>query len=180
MTAERAPDRPIPAALVPVRSIVRRARLTALRARSRGRLQVGENVWFGAGAVLAMPDFASFADNVAVGRDFHLEANLTVGADVLISSRVSIVGDDHPFDDPATGVFWQGRAAPATVVIDGDNLIGLGTIIVGPVRIGRGCIVGAGSVVTRDLPANSVCVGAPARPIRARHLHAVPAQEHAC
>ncbi len=49
-----------------------------------------------------------------------------------------------------------------------DNLIGHKATIIGNVRIGKGCIVGAGSVVTKDLPPNTICCGVPARPIRDR------------
>jgi acetyltransferase-like isoleucine patch superfamily enzyme len=97
-----------------------------------------------------------------------LETNLTVGNDVLISSRVAIVGDDHLFDDPGATVFSQGRGPAQHVTLGGDNLIGFGATIVGTVTIGRGCIVGAGALVASDLPPDTVCVGIPARPIRAR------------
>jgi acetyltransferase-like isoleucine patch superfamily enzyme len=129
---------------------------------------MGNNVWFGAAADLHPPDFARFGDNVAVGRDFYLETNLEVGSDVLISSKVSFVGNDHRFDDPTKTVFWTGRLPPTTIHLEGDNLIGFGVIVVGDVRIGRGCVVGTGAVVTKDLPPNSICVGVPAKPIRSR------------
>ncbi|MGE0544875.1 MAG: DapH/DapD/GlmU-related protein [Dehalococcoidia bacterium] len=132
------------------------------------KLQVGENVFFGANTVLLPPDFARFSKNVAVGRGFHLEANVAVGPDVLFSSHVAIIGNDHSFDDPSSSIYWQGRNEPSIVYIEGDNLIGFRTTIIGNVRIGKGCIVGACSVVTTDLPPNTVCVGAPARPVRPR------------
>lgn len=163
------PDRPISPRLVGLRRLARSVRVLSLRVRSRGHLSVGRNVWFGRGAVLAAPDTIRIGSNVAIGRHFHLETNLVIGDDVLISSSVAVVGNDHRFDNPATTVFWQGRADPACVVIEGDNLIGFGARIVGNVTIGRGAIVGAGSVVTRDLPGGYVCVGSPARPLRPRY-----------
>jgi chloramphenicol O-acetyltransferase type B len=152
-----------------IRATVRRGRWLRLSLLTSADLQAGQNVWFGAGAVLAAPSFIRLGDNVAIGRDFHLETNLEVGSDVLISSRVAIVGNDHLFNDAETSVFWQGRAPEQTVHLEGDNLIGFGTIIIGAVTVGRGCIVCAGSIVTRDLPPQTVCVGAPAKPIRDRH-----------
>jgi len=152
-----------------MRQLVRALRFRLLRARTRACVSVGENVWFGAGAVLAAPDFISVGDNVAFGRGFHVETNLTVGDDVLISSGVAIVGNDHRFDDPTVTVFWQGRATPDTVVLEGDNLVGFGTVIVGSLTVGRGAIIGARSVVTRDLPAGFICAGCPARPMRPRY-----------
>lgn len=162
------PHRPLPTPLRFTRAIVRGYRTTRLRVLTRGKLRVGKNVTFGSRAKLLSPQFVSVGDNVSVGADFHVEANLEIGSDVLISSRVAVIGNDHRFDDVRTTVYWAGRFDPATVRIDGDNLIGFGVTIVGPVTIGIGCIVGAGSVVTKDLPPFSVCVGVPARPIRAR------------
>ena len=150
-----------------LRAMVRFLRRLRLKIATGGKLHAGSNVYFGAGAVIKSPEFATFGDDVAVGRDFHVEANLRVGSGVLISSRVAIVGNDHQFDaDDA--VYWSGRLPASTVTIEGDVLIGFGAIIVGDVTIHRGCIVGAGSVVTRDLPPDTVCVGAPAAPIRMR------------
>lgn len=134
----------------------------------RGRFSIGRNVNLGAGVVILSPDSARLADNVYIGRRFHAETNLEVHSDVLISSNVAVVGNDHRFDDTSLTVTSQGRTKPPLVILEGDNLVGFGTIIVGPVRIGRGCIIGAGSVVTRDLPPYTVCVGVPAKPIRDR------------
>lgn len=114
------------------------------------------------------PGYMELGDNVSIGSDIHVEANLRIGSDVLISSRVAVIGNDHRFDDVEGSIFWGGRLPDCEVVIEGDNLIGFGVVVVGPVRIARGCVVGAGSVVTRDLPEDSVCVGSPARPIRSR------------
>lgn len=163
------PDRPINRRLAGLRRLARSLRVLSLRVRTGGRLDVGRNVWFGRGAMLAAPDIIRIGSNVAIGRNFHLETNLVIGDDVLISSSVAVVGNDHLFDSPATTVFWQGRSDPSCVVLEGDNLIGFGTRIVGNVTIGRGAIVGAGSVVTRDLPGGYVCVGTPARPLRPRY-----------
>ncbi len=162
------PERPIAGHLRQARAAVRAARMAYLRVRYAGKLEVGENSWLGAGAVLAAPDFVRIGRDVAIGRDFHVEANLRVGDGVLISSRVAIVGNDHRFDHTEQNIFWAGRLPSPTVVLEGDNLLGFGTTVIGPAAIARGCVVGAGSVVTGDLPPDSICVGAPARPVRVR------------
>ena len=162
------PDRPIARLLVPLRSVVRAMRRSAHRISLRGKMSCGTNVNFGRDCTLLPPDFVRLGNNIGIGTGFHLEANLDVGDDVLISSHVSIVGNDHQYNDPQRSIFFGGRLPPSTVTIEGDNLIGHRVIVVGNVRIGRGCIVGAGSVVTRDLPENAICYGVPAIPRRAR------------
>jgi acetyltransferase-like isoleucine patch superfamily enzyme len=151
-----------------IREAVRAVRRLRLKLIMRSRLSLGRNVAIGHGAHMKPTNLVRIGTNVAIGANFHVETDLTIGDDVLISSRVAVVARDHRFDDPARSVFWSGRLPPGAVVIEGDNLIGFGTIIVGPARIGRGSIVGAGAVVTGDLPPGFICVGVPARPIRAR------------
>jgi acetyltransferase-like isoleucine patch superfamily enzyme len=168
ITVQEGPDRPINEVVAPLRRAVRILRTLRLRVRLRDKLVLGANVHFGRHAVLLPPRRVVFGDNVAIGADFHLEADLVTASDILISSRVAIVGKDHIFDDPSRSVYWGGRAAGGEVRLLGDNLIGFGTIIIAPVTVGRGAIVGAGSVVTRDLPENTICAGVPARPIRQR------------
>mgnify|MGYP005824108543 CR=1 FL=1 len=163
-----APDRPIAGWLGPLRSVVRAVRRSAHRIALRGKMSCGNNVNFGRDCTLLPPEFFRLGNNVRIGRGFHLETNLDVGDDVLISSHVSIVGNDHQYQDPGRSIFFGGRLPPSTVTIEGDNLIGHRVIIVGNVRIGRGCIVGAGSVVTRDLPENTICYGVPCVPRKPR------------
>lgn len=163
------PDRPLPTLLIYVRKALRWSRYCRHRLALRGKLRTGRGVSFGAGAVLLPPEFIHLGNNVSIGRGFHLESNLTVGDDVLISSQVAMVGNDHKFDDRDTTIFWNGRSRSSTVILEGDNLVGFGSLIVGTVRIGKGCIIGARAVVTTDLPGDSVCVGIPAKVIRSRY-----------
>jgi acetyltransferase-like isoleucine patch superfamily enzyme len=96
-------------------------------------------------------------------------SNLTLGSDVMVSSSVALIGDDHPFDDPTRTIHQHSRNPYASVIIEGDNLIGFGTLIVGDVRIARGAIVGAGSLVTTDLDEAAVYAGRPVRRLRGRY-----------
>lgn len=168
------PDKVISGALKPLRAALRATRLLRHRLGLRGKLSLGQNVFFGKRCYLAPPEFMRVGNNVAIGMATFVETNLEIGDDVLISSHVSFVGNDHRFDDPNQTVYWAGRLPPSTVILEGDNLIGHKTTIIGNVRIGRGCIVGAGAVVTKDLPANTICAGVPARPIRDRFPQSSP------
>lgn len=112
-------------------------------------------------------------DRVNIGADFTCQTNMMVGDDVMVSSRVALIGRDHPFDaSPATIQDFAANEA-STVVLEGDNLVGFGVTIIGPVTIGRGAVVGAGSVVTRDVPPDTVWAGVPARFLRRRRPEGV-------
>lgn len=108
------------------------------------------------------------ADRVSIGGDCTFMAHVEVGPDVMISSRVAFIGDDHPFQNSAAPITAHAARPLASILIEGDNLIGFGTIVIGPVIIGRGAIVGAGSVVTGDLQPDSVYAGTPARKVGPR------------
>ncbi len=89
---------------------------------------------------------------------------VTIGDRVFLGPNVSIFSATHETD-------VQSRRAgidfAREVTIGSDCWIGGGTIILPGVKIGDGCTVGCGSVVTRDIPAFSVAVGSPARVIKA-------------
>ncbi len=165
-------SRPIPAWLRPVRGLLRAWRRMGVRVRLRGKeVRLGQNSYIGAGALLQPPRSLVLADNVAIGPGFFLQTDLEVGEGSLISAHVSCVGHDHDFSDPNCTVWAGQRLAPCRVVLEGDNLIGFGTTIVGNVRIGKGVVVGANSLVTKDLPPYTICYGSPAVPRRPRFPH---------
>jgi acetyltransferase-like isoleucine patch superfamily enzyme len=99
--------------------------------------------------------------NIRPGRLIHLGSNVT------IAQFVSIIGDNHRFDDPGLPVPLQGVIAE-DVVIDDDAWIGAQVVILPGVRIGRGAVVGAGSIVTKDVAPGALVAGNPARLIRFR------------
>jgi maltose O-acetyltransferase len=94
-------------------------------------------------------------------------APITIGDDVQIGPHVQLLTPTHPVDPELRRARWE-AAKPIT---SGDNVWLGGEVIVCPgVTIGANTVVGAGAVVTRDLPANVVAVGNPARVIK--HLDA--------
>lgn len=162
------PTRPLPGWMAAPRNAVRAARRYRARAALGRRAQIAPDVMIGANARWLARGPVRIDRRVFIGRDFFVETDLEIGPDVLISSRVAVVGDDHPFHDPALTITEHARREGGAVRICGDNLIGHGTVIIGPAVIGRGTVVGAGSLVTSDLPENTVCVGRPAKPVRRR------------
>lgn len=148
---------------------LRASRRTAARARNQGRIMFGPSNIVGPRLVISRGRVAVLGKRVHIASDVTIQTHLTVGDDVLISSRVAFIGDDHPFDDPNLKLTQSPARKPPTITLEGDNLIGYGTIILGGLTIGEGTIVGAGSLVTTSLPPNTICVGRPARPLRDRY-----------
>jgi len=94
-------------------------------------------------------------------------AEVTIGRSVLIAGRVYITDHDHTYDDLDCYVGSQPlRVAPVWI---GDFVwLGENVVVLKGVTIGHHAIIGAGSVVTRDIPPYAIAVGSPARVIRMR------------
>jgi len=93
--------------------------------------------------------------------------SLTIGDDSLLAEMVSIRDHDHRFDQLDVPIREQGSVS-APVVIGRNVWIGAKATIVKGVMIGDNAIIGANAVVTRDIPANAIAVGIPARVIKFR------------
>ncbi|WP_073422311.1 sugar O-acetyltransferase [Geodermatophilus nigrescens] len=90
-------------------------------------------------------------------------AAITIGDDVQIGPNVQLLTPTHPVEPGPRREKWE-AAEPITI---GDNVwLGGGVVVLPGVTIGADTVVGAGSVVTRDLPAGVVAVGNPARVVR--------------
>lgn len=92
---------------------------------------------------------------------------ITIGNNVMLAPRVSIYAENHVFDNPNITIKAQG-VAKMEVVIEDDCWIATNAVILAGVRIGKGAVVAAGSVVNEDVPAYAVVAGVPARVIKSR------------
>lgn len=126
---------------------------------------VGEN------CTVEQPLFCTYGSNVTVGDNFFLNVNgklmdsgkITIGNNVFIAPNVSIITEEHAMDieQRAAGLEY---ARPVTI---GDNVwICTGAIILPGVTIGNGSVIGAGSVVTKDIPPKCLAAGNPCRIIK--------------
>lgn len=122
----------------------------------------------------------NYGVNTHIGNDFFANFNLTVlddgpvniGDHVMIGPNVSLMASSHPMI-PAEREAWEypdghkgmSEFAPA-INIESHVWIACGTIVTGGVTIGEGAVIGAGSVVTRDIPAGWFACGVPCKPIR--------------
>ena len=135
---------------------------------------MGENV------AIDTPFHCNYGKNIFLGSHVIINMNCTfvddkeivVGSGVLIASNVQIYTAGHPvlpqerlnFENEETHTFFRTFARP--VRIEDNVWIGGGCILLPGVTIGKNSVIGAGSVVTRSIPADSVAVGSPCRVIR--------------
>lgn len=144
---------------------------------------VGRQVRILGSLKLHLGDRVALRDNVilgghgkiTIGRDTAINAgciitaleSVEIGSNVLFASRVCVLDVDHRFDQRDAPIAAQGYVI-RPVVIENDVWVGTGAVIVKGVRIGKGAIVGANSVVTRDVTAYTIVAGVPAKVLRER------------
>lgn len=115
------------------------------------------------------------ADSILVGPTFMCAERIVLGARVFVSYQVTIADSDfHPLDPEerkrdaiAVSPFGDRSKRPPfvsrPVIIEDDVEIGIGAILLKGVRIGHGAQIGAGAVITSDVPPGALMVGNPAR-----------------
>ena len=105
-----------------------------------------------------------------IGRDSTVSAinSVIIEDEVLTGPHVFIADYNHEYENPHVPIMNQGNRARKgdCVLIEKGTWIGTNAVVVGNVHIGKNCVVGANSVVTKDVPDFSVVAGAPAKIIR--------------
>ncbi|GAB76702.1 maltose O-acetyltransferase [Austwickia chelonae] len=104
-----------------------------------------------------------------IGIDAEILGPVTIGDDVMMGPRCVIISTDHRFDDVAVPMNRQGwTPSSGPVVIEDDVWIGANVTITAGVTVGRGSVLAAGAVVTKDVPPFSIMGGVPARRLKSR------------
>lgn len=135
------------------------------------KLTTGEKVRIAPNVSFANAERIDLGDRVQIGARAHVWAGnstgrVIVGADSTLGPECFLTASDYGV---AAGVNIVDQAkVEQDIVIGSDVWLGARTIVTAGVTIGDGCIVGAGSVVTKDLPPGSIAVGVPARVVRER------------
>ena len=128
----------------------------------------GDNVLIKHGAYFGDRSEVRLGHNAQIGHNARLDHDVTIGNVVVMGPDVVLMSASHAFDDLSRPINQQGALPRRPIVIGNDVWLGTRVIVLPGVRIGDGAVIGAGSVVTRDVPARAIVAGAPARFIRER------------
>jgi len=147
-----------------------------LNALSYGGVNIGDNFTLGKYAIIEctgvlrnVGNSLKIGNNVGVNHYCFIgvRGNITIGNNVIFGPRVNIFSENHIFNRLDIPIKNQGIEKKDTI-IGNDVWIGASVSIMPGVKIGNGCVIAAGSVVTKDIPDFSVIAGVPAKIIKNR------------
>ena len=141
-----------------------------LEALREGRLEVGEGTLFEPQVWITAPGDA----RVRIGQGCFFNIGVMVAAHELVeigdhcmfANGCFVTDASHRFDDPDKPVTWQGFTTKGPTKIHDNVWCGANVVVTSGVTIGERCVIGANSVVTRDLPPHTIAAGSPAQVLR--------------
>jgi acetyltransferase-like isoleucine patch superfamily enzyme len=113
-----------------------------------GRVRIGEGCFLNIGTMIASRELVEIGDHV------------------MFANGCFVSDSSHRYDDPNLPITWQGFTSKGPTRIGPNCWFGVNCVVTTGVTVGERCVVGANSVVTRDLPPRVIAAGAPARVIR--------------
>ncbi len=145
-------------------------RVTIYAHEGGGRVELGPRVHIYRDTVIEV----GYGGNVIIGEFTHIQgrcnlkgfvSDLIIGSNVQIAPGCAFSPYEHNFDDTTRPIWAQGLRSRGPIVVEDDVWLGLDVKVLEGVTIGRGAVIGAGAVVTRDIPPFAIAVGVPARVI---------------
>ncbi len=156
--------------LSPLKFFVREIRKIKIKlSNPNKKINFGNNCYIGSGSHIYVPQFLIIDNFVAIAGNLTVQTNLHIGAHSLISSNVSFIGHDHDVKN-SESAFFSGRNEPSTIYLKGNNFIGYSATILGNITVGEGAIIGAHSLVIKDVEPYTIVAGVPAKVIGNRVL----------
>jgi acetyltransferase-like isoleucine patch superfamily enzyme len=134
---------------------------------------VGKGTKMFSGVRVNKPKNINIGDNVALNKGVIVDTSgvtkIIIHDDVIIGPYTVIRSDNHVFERTDIPIRMQGHKGKE-IVIEEDCWLGAHCVILSGVHIGKGSVIGASSVVNRDIPEYSIAIGSPAKVIRYRKI----------
>jgi maltose O-acetyltransferase len=130
-------------------------------------MEAGEKTYFEHHIFIGGPGRVRFGRSCQVNENSFIESAM-IGNFVMIAPNVAIISSMHNHDRLDIPMIFQGATTGEKVIIEDDVWLGRNVLVMPGVRIGKGSIVAAGAVVTRDVPEYKIVGGVPARIIKDR------------
>ncbi len=126
--------------------------------------------WDPLSTVFVKPERAEIGDNVFIGADSHISVHdsLKIGDGAMLGPRLMIIGGDHEFEKVGKRLHGQKGGVNLPVTVGKDVWVGASVIILKGVTIEEGSVIGAGSLVSHDIPPYTISFGRPAKPYKKR------------
>jgi acetyltransferase-like isoleucine patch superfamily enzyme len=138
------------------------------------RIRIGSNVAIGSGSWLNVNDRRSPLDGLVIGDNCFIGKRnfFSVGRSIILREycltalNCAFIGSSHRYDDPMSAYMATGVTLDADIYVGANCFFGYGSQVIGNVRIGHGCVIGAGALIRTDIPPFSLAVGNPARVVK--------------
>jgi acetyltransferase-like isoleucine patch superfamily enzyme len=133
------------------------------------KIFLGDRVMIRRDVIIGGEGLVKIGDNSCINEGAIIAAtnSVTIGKNCMIAPRVYILDVDHEYSSKEVPICKQGyKSSPVT--IEDDVWIGTQSVITRGITIGTGAIIGANSVVTKNVPPYWIVAGAPAKPIKHR------------
>jgi carbonic anhydrase/acetyltransferase-like protein (isoleucine patch superfamily) len=138
------------------------------------RIRIGSDVAIGSGSWLNVNDRNSPLDGLVIGDNCFIGKRnfFSVGRSIILRDycltalNCAFIGSSHRYDDPMSAYMTTGVTLDADIYVGANCFFGYGSQVIGNVRIGHGCVIGAGALIRSDIPPFSLAVGNPASVIK--------------
>jgi acetyltransferase-like isoleucine patch superfamily enzyme len=135
-------------------------------------IQIGQNAYVGRNSIISCKEGSIILDdycNVSANCSLLSETEIRLGKYCFLAGQCYLVaGGNHVFEDASVPIMFQPSYSKGGIHIEDDVWLAAGVIVLDGVSIGKGSVIGAGSVVTQSQPEFSIAWGSPAKKVKDR------------